>query len=401
MSRWWFWLLGACAIAGTAAITVVIEHALHDRDEHEHEEEGHEDAEHAHDEHEEHGEHADEVALTDAQLDEAGVEIATVSAGKVVVTLDLPGELALDGEALAHVGPRVAGTVREIKKKLGDRVKKGDVLAVLDSRTVEEMQGEVQAARERLKLAKATFERKKRLYEEKIVSEKDFLEAKQKHAEAKVELGAAENALRAQTGGAQRAEGYSLVAPLSGTVVEWHVGLGEVLADDSRAYVIADLSNVWVNVAVYAKDLAGVRVGQRAQVRAEGIAEPVEGKINFISGTVDELTRSASARIVLENPGDNWRPGLFVTAEVEIDEVDAPIVVREAALQRHEGAEVVFVRDGEHIRPRPIEVGRHGHAGNDRVVEVLRGLQIGERYVAKNSFIIKAELGKGSAGHEH
>jgi cobalt-zinc-cadmium efflux system membrane fusion protein len=390
----------------TAAVTVLVEHWLHgvgghDEHEHAHEEHGEEGhGEHGHDEgHEAHG--GDEVELSDAQLAEAGVELARAGPGQVVVTLDLPGELALDGEALAHVGPRVSGTVREIKKKLGDHVVKGEVLAILESRTLEEMQGEAQAARERLKLAKATFERRKRLYEENIVSEKDYLEAKQKYAEAKVELTSAESALRAQTGGAQRGSGYSLVAPLSGTVVEWHVGLGEVLAEDSRAYVIADLSNVWVNVTVYAKDLPRVRVGQRAHVRAEGIAEAVEGKISFISQTVDELTRSASARIILEDPGDGWRPGLFVTAEVEIDEVDAPIVVAEAALQRHEGAEVVFVREGEHVAARPVEVGRHGHAKGVRVVEIKSGLEGGELYVAKNSFIIKAELGKGSAGHEH
>jgi cobalt-zinc-cadmium efflux system membrane fusion protein len=353
-----------------------------------------------HDDKDEH--HAASVELSDEQLSQAGVELRKAGSGRVVVTVDLPGEIQLDAEALAHVGPRTPGAVREIKKKLGDEVKKGDVLAVLDSRDVAEMQGEVQAARERLALAEATFERKKKLFEEKITSEKEFLEAKHAHAEATVAVRSAERALAAQTGGRSSGAGYELVAPLSGTIVEWHIGLGEVLEEDSRAYTIADLTKVWVVVTVYAKDLPRVRVGQRALVRGEGIAAPVEASISFLSQTVGEVTRSAEARVVLASPGTAWRPGLFVTAEVEVDEADAPVVVAEEAIQRIEDEQVVFVREGTRVEARRVVTGRHGHIGHDqRVVEIVEGLKAGETYAAKNSFLIKAEIGKGAAGHEH
>ncbi|HHH27455.1 MAG TPA: efflux RND transporter periplasmic adaptor subunit, partial [Polyangiaceae bacterium] len=285
--------------------------------------------------------------------------------------------------------------------KLGETVKKGDVLAVLDSVDVAEMQGEILSAQERLTLAKAEYERKKKLYDEKITSQKEFLAAKQRYAEAKVELRSAQRALGAKTGGSGSGGGYALVAPLSGTIVGWHLGVGEVLEEDARAFTIADLSSVWVNVTVYAKDLPRVRLGQRVLIRAEGIDHAVEGRISYLSQLVVEATRSATARVVLQEPGEAWRPGLFVTAEVEIDEVEADVVVPEGAVQRLEGKHVVFVREGNLIEARAVVLGRHGHAGSQPVVEIIDGLKAGEPFVDNNSFMIKAELGKSSAGHSH
>jgi cobalt-zinc-cadmium efflux system membrane fusion protein len=122
---------------------------------------------------------------------------------------------------------------------------------------------------------------------------------------------------------------------------------------------------------------------------------------------VGELTRSAKARVVLDNPGEAWRPGLFVTAEVEVDEVKAPVVVVEEAVQTLDGKEVVFVREGSasggwRFEARRVKLGPHGHRDdNRRVYAVHSGVKAGESYVGKQSFLLKAELGKGAAGHEH
>src|SRR5690606_38896212 len=123
-------LLGAAGgiIGLTALATVYVEHRIHASDH-----AGHDHGDDEHDEHAHEEDHHDAVVLSDEQLREGGVTIATAETGKVVVTVDLPGEIVLNGEATAHVGPRVAGTVRKVEKKLGDKVDKGDVLAVLDS----------------------------------------------------------------------------------------------------------------------------------------------------------------------------------------------------------------------------------------------------------------------------
>jgi cobalt-zinc-cadmium efflux system membrane fusion protein len=360
---------------------------------------GHEKAE-GHDEHEE---KEGRVELSAQALANASIEILAAGPGDVNVTLSLPGEVSLNQESLAHVTPRVAGAAREVRKQVGELVKKGEVLALIDSRDLAEVQRDFFATKERLALADATFERAELLKKENISADKDYLAAKQALAEARIEHRSAAQKLQA-SGGSAPGGGYALVAPLTGTIIEKHINVGEVLNDATRAFTIADLSTIWVNVTVYAKDLPRVAAGQTAEVRAEGIAEPAQGKIAYLGQIVGEQTRSATARIVLKNPGPAWRPGLFATAEVVVDSGPAAVVVHDEAVQTVEGAEVVFVQDGDGFEARPVQLGRIGHEADPkagRVIEILDGLKAGDRYVSKNSFILKAELGKSEAGHEH
>ncbi len=396
---------GVALVAASVAATLLIEARTHAEDAHEHGKD-----EKGHDDHAEgdkgHDDHADErkIKLTPAMLANAKIDIRTVGPGKVAVTLALPGEVGLNTERVAHVTPRVGGTVREVKKQLGDLVKKGDVLAVLDSRELAEMQREAASTKERLDLAEANFSRQDQLWKEKISAEKDFFAARQALAEAKIEFRAASQKLAAGAGARTVGGGLVLTAPLDGTIVERHAVVGEVLSDEKLAFVVADLSTLWVNVTVYAKDLPRVAPGQRAVVRAEGIELPAVGQITYIDRVVGEQTRSAVARVVLDHPDPKWRPGLFVTADIAIDEADAAVVVAYEAVQRLDGKNVVFVEDEGAFTPHEVSVGRQGFGpGKERelFVEVPKGLNAGEKYAATNSFILKAELGKSEAGHEH
>lgn len=395
-------IAGAALIGASVAGTVAVEHHLHGRDapvpgEHAHDEHGDE-----HEGKEEHA-HARPITMTPAMLANAKLGIRTAGPGKVSVSLALPGEVVLNAENVAHVTPRVAGSVREVKKQLGDTVKKGDVLAVLESRELAEMQRDFSSAKERLELAESNFKRQEQLFEEKISAEKDYLAAKRALAEAKIEHRAASQKLAAGAGPKSAGGGLVLTAPLDGTIIEKHAVVGEVLSDDRLSFVIADLSTLWVNVTVYAKDLPRVHVGQRAMVRAEGISEPALGELTYIDRVVGEQTRSAIARIVLNEPDPKWRPGLFVTADVALEEVDAPLVIAQAAVQRVNARNVVFVQENLTFVPHEVVLGRQGFGGEKRelVVEVLQGLAAGEKYAAENSFVLKAELGKAEAGHEH
>ena len=343
------------------------------------------------------------LELSPQALANADLETRVAGPGEVNVTLALPGEVSLNQDTLAHVTPRVPGTAREVRKQVGELVKKGEVLAVLDSRDLAEAQREFLATKERLALAQANFERAELLQRENISAEKDFLAARQALAEARIDHRSAGQKLQALGGGAAGGGGYALIAPLSGTIIEKHISVGEVLSEQTRAFTIADLSSIWVNVTVYAKDLPKVTVGQSAEVRAEGIAEPARGRIDYLGQVLGEQTRSATARVVLTNPGAAWRPGLFATAEVAVERASAAIVVADAAVQVLEDGPSVFVQQESHFEVHPVRLGRKGKGATEaeRVVEILDGLRAGERYVAKNSFILKAELGKSEAGHEH
>jgi len=392
-------------LAGAAGASFLLAHGAEEHA-------GHAHADHAGEgegDHEEEGEGAHEegkVKLSPAALENAGLEILTAGPGKIAVALELPGEVSVNADALAHVTPRVGGTVRTVRKNLGDTVKSGEVLATLDSRELAELQRELLATRERLTLAQASFKRQEQLWEEKISAEKDFLSARQELKEAEIEHRSAAQKLHAAgaSGKGAGGAGYALIAPLDGTIIEKHINIGEVLRDDSQAFVIADLSTLWVNVTVYARDLVRIRSGQPVTVRADGVAESARGAIGYVGHVVGEQTRSAVARVVLENPGPAWRPGLFVTAEVAVEEVDAPVVAADDAVQTLEGKPVIFVQEGGAFEARPVVLGRKGGRSGEqggRRVEVVKGLAPGDRYVGKNSFLLKAELGKSEAGHEH
>jgi cobalt-zinc-cadmium efflux system membrane fusion protein len=187
---------------------------------------------------------------------------------------------------------------------------------------------------------------------------------------------------------------YELKTQLDGTVIERHITRGESVDRDKQAFVIADLSSVWVDLAVYQKDLDHVRVGQEVLV-STGRAQAA-GRISYLAPIVDAPTRTATARVVLRNPERTWRPGLFVTARL-LDPEEAAVVAERSAIQIFAGRPTVFVETEEGFVPRPVTLGRTG----ETLVEVLGGLRAGERYAAANSFLLKAELGKHEAAHEH
>lgn len=404
------WIVATVLLVGTTAIVTrtlsstpsapTQEHGEHaEHAEHAHDETGEHGEEGGH-EHEGHGER--EVHLTDEQKENAKLELGTAKPGKVFVTLSLPGEVSVDADALAHVTPRVSGTVREVKRRLGEAVKRGDVLGVIDSREIADLQRELAEAAARFDLAEKTVARLEPLHAAKVTSERDFLAAKNDLAVARIARDTA--AAKVSAAGSSTMSGsYALVAPSDGTIIEKHMNIGEVVKDDTRVFVIADLERVWVDLSVYARDLPRVKVGQVVRLRADGVDAPAMGTIGFIGAVASEETRSVRARVVLDHPGEGWRPGMFATAEVAIEEVDAAIVVPDEAVHEIGGKPCVFVEtDDGGYAVTEVEIEHFGRAADGTVVvEILRGLAPGARFVAKGSFTLKAELMKNEGGHHH
>ena len=354
--------------------------------------------------------HADVVRIDEYEAREFGVEVAEAGPGELRVEVVLPGEVELNPDSIAHITPRVPGVVRTVHKGLGDAVKAGDLLAVLDSRELAEAKAGFLAAGERLDLARSNLEREKYLHEREISSEQEYLEARQAEAEVRISLQSAQQRLAAIGLAEHEIQGlkdqpdqiltrYEMRAPFDGVILQKHVTLGEMLGDDSLPFVIADLSDVWIVLTVYQKDLAAIGPGQRAHIVAtHGLAE-ADGTIEYVSPILDEHTRTTTARVVMPNGGE-WRPGLFVTARVLVDRVNAGVVVPKTAVQTIDGEQVVFVETSDGFAARHVRLGR----SDAESIEILDGLAPGERYVAKGGFVLKAELGKASfehAGHAH
>jgi len=280
---------------------------------------GHDDPEHGKEGH---------VELSAEARKNANLKIEEAAAAKIETLLPLYGKIASNEEALAHVQPRFPGVVKQVRKRLGDPVTKGDLLAVVESN----------------------------------------------------------DSLRA----------YEIKSEVSGTVIRKDITLGEFVKNEDTIYTIADLSSVWVDLAVFHEDFRKLKVGQPVVIHPGAEDEAIHDQVAYISPFGTEGTQSMLARCVVPNPHGDLRPGLFVTAEIATGETEAPIAVKIAAIQTLKEKTVVFVEEGDAFEAREVELG----ARDGQHVEILRGLKAGEKYVSDNSFILKAELGKEEAEHE-
>lgn len=349
----------------------------------------------------------DVIRLSEQEMREFGIEVAVAGPGRLEMSLSLPGEVRLNADAVAHITPRAAGVVREVHAKLGDAVKSGQALALLASREIAEVKASYLSILETLALAEAAYKREESLWKEKrITSEQEYLDAKQTHAQARIERRAAENKLHAlgfsdtdlQKLPEEPDETYThleIVAPRDGIIIEKHITLGEVLRDDSNIFTLADLSTVWVDMQVYPRDLPHVQKGVEVEITADAITHSEKGTVSYLSPIVDEHTRTALARVVLPNRDGKWRPGLFVTGRLTGNFIPVKVLIPRTALQDVEGKLSVFVETGEGFEPTPVILGRT----NETHVEVVKGLNAGQRYAAKGSFTLKSEMQKAAFGH--
>jgi len=353
-------------------------------------------------EHEEHGE-SDTVKLTPEQIKASGIQLDKAVAAVIRTGQDFPGEVRSNADRTAQVTPRVAGVVDAVLVNLGQNVRKGQVLAVLSSPELSDLRSEALAARERAAAARVMYQREKTLWEQKISAEQDLLQAQQALREAEIQQRNAEQKLSAlgvqQSGNAKGSTSlnrYELRAPFDGTVVEKRLALGEAVKEDATVFVVSDLSTVWADVNVSPKDLDKVRVGHPAVVKAAGSQAVANGKITYVGNLLGEQTRSAVARVTLANPGGVWRPGLFVSVSVLASQTQVPVSVRSAAIQMMDDKAVVFVAGSEGFKATPVKLGRT----DGQTTEILGGLTAGQSYVAVNSFVLKADIGKSSVEDE-
>lgn len=354
---------------------------------------------HGHDDEQAEEGHADEegkLHLSSAQIEAAGVQLVAAGPRELGTAISYPGEIRFDEDRTAHVVPRVPGVVESVQADLGQAVKRGQVLAVIASQQISDLRSEQQAAQRRLELARLTFQREQQLWQERISAEQDYQQARQVLQEAEIALANARQKVAA-VGPAGAGNRYELRAPFDAVVVEKHMSVGEVVDASSNAFTLSDLSRVWATFAVAPRDLNRVVTGRSVTVSAPDLGAEVKGTVNYVGSLLGEQNRAATVRATLANPNGAWRPGLFVNIAVSVERSTAAVVVPESALQTWEEQTVVFVRTEQGFEARPVTTGRRD-AGQ---VELVAGLATGTQVAAAGSFVLKSELGKGSAEHSH
>jgi cobalt-zinc-cadmium efflux system membrane fusion protein len=351
------------------------------------------------------------VKLTPEQLAKAKIEFASVGKGTIARRLTVPGTITADSDRIGRVAAKVVGTVAELRKRLGDSVAKGEVVAILDSREVADAKSDYLAATVTLDLQRTLFEREQALFERKISAEQQFIRARSAFVEAKLRVDVARQKLAALDLSEKDVANLSmermetlrhkeLRSPLAGQVIERRVDLGAPVGGEGHEkelYVIADLSAVWVEMAVPVADLPSITVGQNMSVARSGESVPVEGTIVFISPILNADTRSARVIGSVVNKDMAFRPGSYATAKIIIEQVEVDLVVPRAALQSIAGEQVLFVKTDDGAEKREVVVGRT----DESQAEIVFGLDPGEMIAVTNTFTLKAELGKGEADHGH
>ena len=340
------------------------------------------------------------VTMTDAQMKSNGVQIATAGPARIKAALQLTGEVRLNDDRTVRIVPRLSGVVETVSANAGDRVRKGQVIAVVSSQTLADQRSEFLAAQKRVALARTTYEREKKLWEAKVSAEQDYLQARQTLQEAEIIEQSARQKL-ASLGAAPPVSGnltrYEIRSPIDGVVTEKNIAVGAALKDDANIFTVADLSTVWVEMTVHIKDLNAIRTGQSAAVKATAFDAEATGTISYVGSVVADQTRTAKARLVIPNPKGIWRPGLPVNVSVVAEETGVPVAIAVDALQSLRDSTVVFGRYGDQFEARPIILGR----SDGKTVEVISGLKAGESYATTNSYLIKADIGKAGASHDH
>jgi len=239
------------------------------------------------------------VEISEESAREGGLETQPAGPGAISEVVTLPGEIKLNENQIVHVVPRLPGLVREVNKYRGDVVKKGDLLAIIDSRELADAKSGLLADLQRRELARVRSNREKDLFDKKISSEEDYLTAKQALAELDVSVRTAEQKLHSiglsseqiaeiRSGNGHALTDYPIHSPIDGTIIEKHMSIGEAVASDADAFVIADLSSVWVEVVVYAADLKRIREKHPVTVHSQDLGMDALGTISFVGALVGE-----------------------------------------------------------------------------------------------------------------
>lgn len=336
----------------------------------------------------------------------AGLQVQALRTQDVRETVVCNAQVAFDGDHYAHLASRAPGTVVEVLADLGDRVQRGDMLAVIDSSELGSAKAQFLQARSLVELWQKNHEREQSLQDNNVATEKDVLEAETKLVESRVQLSSARQRLRnlglsaadidsvADSG--STASQLPLRAPFDGVVVSRHAAVGEVIATSTPLFAVADTSRMWVMLDVYENDVARLQPGQTVRLSLDAMGDRVfEGTLTWISAEVDPRTRTIRARAEVDNPDGLLRANMFGSAEIEVQVLKDALLVPESAVQWDGCCNIVFVRHTDTIyQPYKVTLGYK----QDGYFVVEDGLPSGESVVTQGSFLLKTEILKGNIG---
>lgn len=341
-----------------------------------------------------------EVHLDEDQIQDSGIEIEEIGPGTLTLTTVVPGRIVPNPEKYAHLVSKASGVVKEVYKNIGDRVEAGEVLASLESREMAEAKAQYLATGRRAELAYSLYEQEKTLHEKQISPTQDLLKAQVDAEEKQIDWEMAKQQLYSfgfthrdlESILTQNSEDFRLFevrAPFSGTVVERSFALGEVVEAGKELFVVADLDDVWVELGLYPQDAQSIHEGSTILIEGPyGLLK--EALLARLSPVIDSSSARVKALAILDNRDGSWRPGTYVKGTFLKSQDDVAVLVPQEAVMKIDNTECLFVKSAHGFEKRCIKVGRK----DGQFVEILAGVEQGERFATKNAFLLKFEMTK-------
>ena len=336
------------------------------------------------------------VTMLDSSIKSSGLELLKVEPMMFENALELKGELKFPDNFESFITPKASGTLIKTYSTIGDKVSQGDLLATVQSQDLIRLNAERSIAMDTLQFSRKKMEQERTLFQKRVSPESDYINAQREFEDAQIRANELNSLIRSY--GDSGNGTIEVRAAMSGTILQVLGAVGSNVTPASPLFKIANTSQLLAVVNVPADKLNEINPDNKVTVKPQtqtGTEEAL-GRIKYISDVIDPKTRTAQVFIEISNQF-KWRSGQLITAQIFEKQTMKQMVVREDALQTFRDWDVVFIRVGNDFEARPLELGDKFNG----YVEVKSGLKAGQVYAAGNSYLLKAELGKSGATHDH
>lgn len=336
-----------------------------------------------------------ELKLSEEEIQTASIKTAALQEQEVREQIVVTATIEANQDRFASIAPRISGKVAKVLASLGDKVKQGQPLALIDSVEAGEAQSAYTQASSENALANAGLLRAEKLYADQIIPQKDYLRARTDAEKAKAVLRAATERRQALGIGDQDAAKHGepsvfpVTAPFAGTIVDKKAVMGELAQPDKALFAVADLSNVWIETNLFEKDMGKVKVGVPATVTTAAYPDQVfKGKVTYISSVMDKETRTIKARVEVPNPDGKLKIDMFANAAIDTATSNKAFILPAEAVVLIQGQPTAFIQDGEGFSARAVELGEKLRGQ----IVLKAGIRQGEKVVIQGTYALKAKM---------
>lgn len=345
------------------------------------------------------------VRLSAEESSRIGIIVQPVARSEFRTHREFPGIVQPNQRAMADITTLVRGRVVDVYVDLGQQVEANALLAILYSSDLGLAQSAYLKARAKLHVAEQAYARAKFLLQEKVIGEAEAqrrqgellsMQAEAHESRDRLKLLGMNDEQFLRLGRSRDIQSHvPIVAPFAGRIIGRNLTRGEVVETTEKLFVIADLSEVWVQANIPERDIAFVHAihasgGRQAEVRINAYPKEVmTGTITYVGDVLDPATRTMQLRLELPNPDGRLKPEMFATIRLSSEPQPDQMALPEAALQRDQGRTFVFVqRDADTYEARDVQVGE----SNGTFTTILDGLSEGDPVVTHGAFLLKSEL---------